>query len=212
MHQVYAINLKKRTDRKRHIKSQFSNRAEFTLTIVEPKKHNIGAISLWETIQNIVKESMDGLEDYIIICEDDHRFTKTYHAQALNKHINEAKGKDADILLGGVSWFTDALQISDDLFWVEKFSGLQFTVIYRKFFKTILATKMKDGQAADYLISDLTQNILVISPFISTQKEFGYSDVTTKNNDDGRVNKIFRSSTKKLSYLDKVASFYNLKF
>ena len=48
-------------------------------------------------------------------------------------------------------------------------------------------------------------------PFISTQKEFGYSDATTKNNTEGYVDQIFSATTEKLQHLVKVAFFYHLK-
>ncbi|PTS97819.1 hypothetical protein DBR11_16345, partial [Pedobacter sp. HMWF019] len=61
----------------------------------------------------------------------------------------------------------------------------------------------------DYKISYLAEKKFVIYPFISTQKEFGYSDVTTQNNIVGRVTKIFDDVIEKFSQLDQVSSFYN---
>ncbi len=61
--------------------------------------------------------------------------------------------KKCDILLGGVSWFEAGIQISNDLFWIEKFTGLQFTVIYNTLFNKILATDFGDLDAADQKIT-----------------------------------------------------------
>ena len=45
-------------------------------------------------------------------------------------------------------------------------------------------------------------------PFISRQREFSYSDVTTTNNQKGYVDKLFRHTSKSLNILNKVKLFY----
>ena len=209
--QTYIINLKKRTDRKDHILKEFLGREEFNLDVVEACEHESGAIGLWNTIRHILQSQVRD-EEYIIICEDDHQFTKHYSKELLSKSIRSASLKGADVLVGGASWFNSALQISSDLFWIEKFSGLQFCILFKKFYKTILNADFKEGDAADYKISALTKDKLLIHPFISTQKEFGYSDITRKNNDnEGYVTQIFSDSSEKLNQLREVALFYNLE-
>lgn len=209
---VYAINLKARLERKEHILQEFKHRDEFDLNLVKAQEHEIGAIGLWLTIKHILEHLINQEEKFIILCEDDHQFTADYNKDQLLFAIQEAEKREADILLGGVSWFTTALQISSNLFWVDRFSGLQFTVIYRKFYKTILDVDFVVGNAADYKISSLTDNKMIMHPFISTQKEFGYSDVTSKNNKKGYVTQIFEDSAEKLGHLKQVGSFYNLGF
>ncbi|WP_431293124.1 hypothetical protein [Pedobacter sp. P26] len=59
-------------------------------------------------------------------------------------------------------------------------------------------------------ISSLTENKFVIAPFVSVQKEFGYSDVTLKNNGTARVERLFKGVNSKLEELVKVANFYNV--
>lgn len=205
---VFVINLKDRTDRKRHIQGEFRNRNEFDLTIVSACKDDIGAIGLWNTIQHILKSPINRTNEFVILCEDDHQFTTEYSQNLLLKCITKARASSADIILGGVSWYANAIQISEELFWVDTFSGLQFTVIFHKFFQTILDADFRIGEAADYKISSLTDNKFFIYPFISIQKDFGYSDVTSKNNVKGRVEKIFNRSTTKIELLKNVSAFY----
>lgn len=209
-HKVYTINLKNRVDRKHHTIKQFKNKAEFNVTIINPIQHKHNSVSLWKTIKSVTEQAILANDKYIIICEDDHIFSKSYDKCVLDKAIFQADKLGMDILSGGVSWFTDALQISTNLFWIDKFSGLQFTVVFERFFKQILQASFTEDDTSDYKISDLTKNKLVMYPFISTQKEFGYSDVTPKNNLKGRVNKIFQDTAKKLDHLDKVRIHYNL--
>jgi hypothetical protein len=59
-------------------------------------------------------------------------------------------------------------------------------ILFKQFYNAILETEFGEYDAADYKIAALTNNIFFIYPFISVQKEFGYSDATTKNNREGR--------------------------
>ncbi len=203
---IHTINLTKRKDRKLHIIRQFQDKNEFTLKIVCPSRGLRAAKSLWVTIKKIIANNKE--ERFVVICEDDHQFTKNYSLEALLENITEAESLGADILLGGISWCNNAISIKNHLFWVDKFSGLQFTVIFRQFFSRIFQAPFSDHDCADYKISDLTEKKFVIFPFISIQRDFGYSDITPKNNKEGRVTKLFEDSAACLSALSKVEDFY----
>lgn len=205
---TYVMNLRKRTDRRESILRQFAGREEFDLEIVDAIEHSTGAIGLWETLKHIINGAR---AEYILLCEDDHHFTEYYSTEILLDSIGKAVERNADILCGGVSWFEDSLQVSEGLFSVERFSGLQFTVIFRKFFPTILQAAFGPKDVADYKISQLSKDKLVIHPFISIQKEFGYSDVTQINNTEGRVDELFSKSDEHLQRLKEVQAFYKNK-
>jgi GR25 family glycosyltransferase involved in LPS biosynthesis len=206
--QTYIINIPARTDRKQHILDQFANRPEFNVEIIEAKEHTIGAWGLWLTIRSILMRNEISDFEHILICEDDHLFTKAYNPDSFFKSIEEAEKKGADILSGGVSWFNNALAITDYLFWCEKFTGFQFTVVFRKFYKTILNLEFKMTDAVDRKISDQTVNKYFIHPFLSVQQDFGYSDVTSKNNSPGRVADLFIESEKKAGLIRYICNYY----
>lgn len=65
-----------------------------------------------------------------------------------------------------------------------------------------------EQDVADRKIADLTPNKFLIYPFISIQKEFGYSDVTIKNNKEGYVTQIFEKASMVLNSLNRVKQFY----
>ncbi|MES2425909.1 MAG: hypothetical protein V4560_03010 [Bacteroidota bacterium] len=205
---TYIINLKKRTDRKAHVIEQFKGRDEFQLNIIEAFEHSYGALGLWMTIRYILQDLAPTDTEYIILCEDDIEFTDDYTKESLIKSINNAKDRDADTLLGGVSWFDDTIQVTDDLFWTNSFTGLHFTVIFKKFFPALLKSRLHYYNAADYYIAQLSNNILFRYPFLAIQKDFGYSDATEKNNEEGRVQILFRSTDSRMSFLNKVKSVY----
>ena len=205
---AFVINLKKRIDRRAHILKEFNQRNEFNVTIVEAQEHKIGAAGLWNTLKCILQDQINKGHEYIIVCEDDHQFTDCYSKELLFSAIAKAGEKNADLLCGGVSWFNNALAISESIFWVEKFSGFQFTVIFRRFFKTILEADFEHGDDTDYKTSSLSKNKFFIFPFISVQKDFGYSDVTTKNNEKRRVEALFANSLNKAKTVKYICNYY----
>lgn len=209
LHSTYIINLKKRTDRRAHILEEFKDFPEFNIRLVEPLPHQSAVISLWNTMKHIVRDLTNDTDDYILICEDDHQFTEDYSNEFLIRSINEAKDLNADILLGGVSAFKHALSVSPSLCWVEGFNATQFVIVYRKFFEEILNADFNEYDSADRKLSAITTNQFFINPFISVQKDFGYSDATNTSYEDGMVESLFKSSLGNAKFVKKVTDFYN---
>ncbi|MGN6439871.1 MAG: hypothetical protein ACTHMM_25315 [Agriterribacter sp.] len=205
---TYIINLKTRIDRHTHIQKEFAGRNEFSVSIIEACEHKQGSIGLWESIKKVVHIATENDFEYFLLCEDDHQFTEKYNFRLLHQCIDEAIKLDTDVLCGGVSWFEDGFPISEKLFWVRKFSGLQFTVIFKKMYGKILNADFKEHEAADYKISGLAINNYFIHPFISTQKEFGYSDVTERNNGADRVEALFATTENNARIIKDINSFY----
>lgn len=205
---TYIINLKSRADRLENVQKEFEGRREFNVTIVEAIKHEVGAIGLWETIKHILLDLAHEEDEYILICEDDHEFTEHYTNEILFENIAKARKNEADILCGGVSWVSNILETGHGMFWVEKFSGLQFTIIFKKFFKRILEVEFRTQDAADYKICELSTDKFFIFPFISIQRDYGYSDATSKNNMEGRVGELFEKSNETINVIQKVAHYF----
>lgn len=209
---VFIINLKKRSDRFQYIIKEFENKVEFNPHVLTAVQNDNGAFGLWQSIIRIIQVAKEQDNSFVIVCEDDHQFTKHYSIEKLSKIIKEAQEKQADVLLGGVSWFCDALQVSTNLFWVNQFTGTQFIIVYRQFFDVILSAKFSPGETADQKISTLTSKKFCMCPFISIQKEFGYSDATTKNNTNGYVSLLFNDAIEEFNTLAKISVYYNLIF
>lgn len=205
---AFIINLKNRTDRREHIEQEFAGRDEFCIHIVDAHTHAFGNVGLWNTIRHIVRDLVRPEDDLILICEDDHMFTPEYSTTVLLDAIDEAKRSYADVLAGGISWHEDAVQASDRLFWVSKFSGTQFIVLFKKFFKAIADADFTPLDSADAKMSALSDAIYFVYPFISVQKEFGYSDATYINNGTERVQSLFLMSAIRAKMVSNARSFY----
>ncbi|MFD2872295.1 hypothetical protein ACFS5N_07450 [Mucilaginibacter ximonensis] len=206
---TYVINLKKRTDRKEHVVGQFAGRDEFRLQIVEAFEHSFGALGLWTTIRHILIDLVPSNAEYIIICEDDIEFTEHYSRQHLIDAIHHAQKLDADVLLGGVSWVDDAVQVSQYVFWTNNFTGLQFTIIFRKFIDVLKNVRLVGYRAADFQIARLSNHVFLRHPFLAIQRDFGYSDATANNNEEGKVGSYFVHSNRNLLDIIRVKDLYN---
>jgi len=205
---VHIINLKKRVERKTHILKEFSGHPEFEPILIEAIECSDGAVGLWMTIVKILKEGRLFRDNCIVICEDDHEFTEEYSADILLDAIEFVSEKKGDILFAGISWLNNAVPVAENIYWVEKSSGTQFMIIFKDFFEAIIKTTFSYFDAADTKISVLSDKKYFISPFLSIQKEFGYSDVTPRNSVQGRVDGLFDSSVRKIGVIDYLYKFY----
>jgi GR25 family glycosyltransferase involved in LPS biosynthesis len=209
---TYVINIKTREDRLFHIEREFKDRGEFDVHITEAITHKFGNLGLWHSIKQIVDEAFKANLDYVLICEDDHLFTADYNSETIFAAISEAQNNLADVLFGGVSWFEDAIQISDKLFSVKKFSGTQFTIVFKKFYQILLDAKFGPQDIADGKMSQLSDSMFFMSPFISVQKEFGYSDATHMNHGTQRVQSLFFQSAVRAKIINNVRKHYSKSY
>lgn len=205
---TFVLNLERRKDRREHIINQFAGKDEFDLKFVNPIAEENPAISLWNTVKYIINELLSPESDFVLICEDDHTFTDKYDKDLVRHCINVAKCLNAEILSGGVSCVGEMILLEPNIMWIEKFTGLQFTIIFRRLFGAINNFEFKEYDNADIVMSNLAKRIFLLTPFISTQKEFGYSDITAMNNVAGRVDSLFEFAQRKVEAIVKVSSFY----
>lgn len=206
---TYILNLPKRLDRRKSIEKEFYGKDLFDTEILCPIIHEVPRISHWLSLQQSVVKAKEQQLPCFLFCEDDHIFTQAFDESKLAELINEVDAMEADLLLGGISWMESPLQINDRLFWVDKFNGFQFAIIFSRFFDRIIDfNKQGDDIITEIALSNLSKRIFVCYPFISIQKEFGYSDVTVKNNLDGYVSSHFEDVEKKLDIQNKVRKFY----
>jgi len=208
---VYVINLENRTDRLLHIQDQFKDRFEFEINIVKACENENGALGLWQTIVKVAKIAQQKDEDVIIICEDDHKFTGNYSKKILIDSIMKANEHGVNVLIGGVGGFKNVVPITNNLCWVDNFWSTQFLVIYKQFFDSILAEPFTNvTDTADRKFSEMTSNKMVIFPFISIQKDFGYSDISevARNHMGFSTEELFKHADLKLKKIYAAWDFY----
>lgn len=199
------LNMPNRKDRRHHILTQFTDKEEYDVELVAPIQDSMPTRSLWLTLREIVKKEKE--QDFFLFCEDDHTFTKYYDSTSFIKCIDKAMSLNADILSGGVSWVNKVVSADNNLFWIDKFSGLQFTIIFQKFFRKIIDAPFSPNETADKKISLLSNDKFVIYPYISIQKNFGYSDITLGNNCKD-VELLFKKSEMLFHLYRKVEQIY----
>ena len=94
------------------------------------------------------------------------------------------------MLLGGIGNYNNAVPLSQNRLWIDWSWGTQFVVLYRTAFQSILNSTFGKKDVVDEFLSLLLPNKMVLSPFISRQKDLGYSDVTESNNDRGQIDEL----------------------
>jgi len=209
---TYVINLPERTERLEHIKTQFAGRKEFDVQIIEACRNPIGAMGLWETIRKIINIAVEAGDDVILICEDDHEFTTDYSASFLLENIIGAYLQQTEMLLGGICGLAKALPVAKNRAWISYSHCTQFTVLYKPVFQKILDEPYDGKVVADILLSNIVINKMVLFPFISVQKYFGYSDVSKGNNDNKELllQNFARANARLTRIFDAKSTFVDL--
>lgn len=203
---VYVINLKDRTERRKHIEVQFHGKPEFELTWIEAVEHSIGAVGLWQSMVKAVQTAIERDDDIMIICEDDHSFTPAYSKEYLLANIIEANEQGSELLSGGIGGFGAAVPVAVNRYWVDWFWCTQFIVVFKPLFQKILDYDFKETDTADGVLSAIAEDKMTMYPFISIQQDFGYSDVTRANNEiSGMITNHFRQTDYRLSVIHQVA-------
>lgn len=178
---TYIINLPERVERRAHMEEQFKGRDEFGLIWVEACRHTLGTVGLWQSIRKAIGMAVENDDDVIVLCEDDHYFTEHYSRDILMQQVMEAHRQGAQLLIGGIGGFGAAFPVAPSRYWIDWYWSNQFLIIYKSAYQIILDYQFKDKDTADGVLSELFPNKMAIHPFISRQKNFGYSDVTLIN-------------------------------
>lgn len=209
---TYVINLKDRIDRRNNMMEQFQDKSEFDLNFIEAETHSLGTVGLWKSIVKVIHVAIENNDDVILLCEDDHTFTSAYNKEYLFANLVEASKIGAELLAGGIGGFGVAVPVASNLYWMDWFWCNQFVIIFRPLFERILAYSFTDTDTADGVLSVLTYKKMTMYPFISIQKDFGYSDVTLLNNKvKGLISSYFVNTNERFSLIHKINQYYNYK-
>ncbi len=128
------------------IEKQFAGKEEFDVTIIKACEQKVKEFSLWQSLKKIIKTAIENDEDVIIICREDHQFTKHYERSHFIKLIWQAGLLGCNVLTGGMKTFNLALPITNNIFWIDSFQSSAFFVIYKSFYKKILQEPFCDSR------------------------------------------------------------------
>ena len=126
------------------------------------------------------------------------------------RHIYGAHRQGAELLSGGIGGFGVAVPTAANRYWVDWFWCTQFIVVYKKLYARILSYNFKDTDTADGVLSGLARFKMVIYPFVSRQKAFGYSDITEGNmKHPDLIVRHFERADVRLKQVHAVSHIYN---
>lgn len=145
-----------------------------------------------------------------MVCEDDHTFTSSYDKKAFFANLSQAAKQGADLVSGGIGGFGHAVPIDRHHFWVDWFYSTQFIIIFDSVFDNILQYNFLETDAIDIVLSKICKEKQVLFPFVSPQKNFGYSDATKCNNQTPeKIEYYFQTTTMRLQTLLSVFQRYH---
>ena len=84
-----------------------------------------------------------------------------------------------------------AVPISPNRFWVDWFWCTQFVVLFSNIFPKILAYEFRSTDTADGVLSKISNNIQILYPPISKQKNYDYSDIMPHPSQSSFQNNLF---------------------
>ncbi|NLR78205.1 hypothetical protein [Chitinophaga eiseniae] len=184
------------------ITDQFTGKPEFIIHHAEGPR----LLTLVELKALTLTAQMAG-DDLFILSNTHHQFTAHYTAAYLEAGISAAQKNNADILLGAVNWMESAIQVDQHLFWLDKFLGCQFIVLFRRCYNALLNIRI-DGDnaeiAIDGVLSSIAANKLLLYPFISPVTE----KIPKKNALPGS-SPFYGDPTGQLASLQHVKEYYS---
>ena len=140
---------------------EFQGHPEFEL-------HPIGEKWDWSIFRHVLEQvSQKDEDDAIIICHEGHRFTEVYQSCSFFRVLLECSELGTEMLLGGCRDFSNLVPVSPRLYWVDKYEGCNFIVLFRRAYHTLLNLSLNDCESLDEVLSRVLSNKLLIVPFIS---------------------------------------------
>lgn len=202
---VYVINLKELHGTAAAYRGTVSREGRVCSPLDRGNEHSIGAVGLWQSMLKAVQTAIDKRDDIMIICEDDHIFTPAYNKDYLFANIIGANAQGSELLSGGVGGFGTAVPVDTNRYWMVGFGLRNYLILSQLFQKTLRHMTSKITDTADGVLSVLAKDKMTIYPFISVQKDFGYSDVTVYNGTPGMISNYFSQANYRLRMIHHVS-------
>ncbi len=157
------IHLVHRTDRKENLLQEIANQCITNYRLWDGIITEEGKRGIALAHKQVVRDALINELPYVIIAEDDIKFTALNGYHCFHEHIPN----EFDLYLGGVMYGKVYADNS-----VNRFAGLTLYAIHQKFYKTFL--ELSDDTHLDQAL-DHKGKYIVCNPFVVTQYD-GYSD------------------------------------
>lgn len=184
---VFLLKSADNKDRLECILNQFNEKAEFEIISTELLEYTVKNIRL------IGQVCLAQEREYIVLCRGDHVFTPTFSSEKLSEITISMKNKKIDLVLGGLGGFETIVPIGENLIWIDWFAYSTMMIISKSICHKIINNKFQEARLDQDLLSTVTINKAVISPYISVPRE--YSE-TVYINGQGycRLNELYAKS------------------
>ena len=143
-----------------NLSNSFEDRPEFEL-------HSIAETQpLWNSLCEIITNSISTEDDVIVFCLGKHQFTGEYDNKSFITDIINSASLGSQLLIGGCASFGNAVPITKRLYWVDGVEGLYFFVVFRSAYEYILKAVPKEDEDVGCVLSRTLSNKILIVPQI----------------------------------------------
>lgn len=184
---VFLLKSADNKDRLECILNQFNKKAEFEIISTEFLEYTVKSMRLIGQVC-LALES-----EYIVLCRGDHVFTSTYSSEKISEIAISMKRRKIDLVLGGLGGFETIVPIGENLIWIDWFAYSTMMILSKSICHKMMNDKFQEDRLDQDLLSTMTINKAVISPYISVPRE--YSE-TVYINGQGycRLNELYANS------------------
>lgn len=201
---TYILTLSEHFDRLSNIRNEFEGRDEFELSFIEvPAGENMD-LAIWQSMIEVSRIAISADEEVVVICRDDHRFTKHYTKSVLYEGIANASARGAKILLGGLGDFGQAVPLSSAQFWIDSFRDSSFIILFRPILEQIIVEAFDNENTIDESLSEITSHKIVLFPCISTSQSLHPQMLPANDN----LPIVVNMGQRRLSRLADIARLY----
>lgn len=150
-------------------KTEFASREEFDVNYIYSVKEN--SEEEWNIFRQIVEKSHANKEDAIVLCRNRGHFSKAYSKEFFFHGIFKCADFNTHLLVGGCVDFNNLVPVTSNLFWVDRFIGGTFLVLFSSAYRLLLNIHPKTSKNIDTILSETLANKLLLCPMIFKRRE-----------------------------------------
>jgi len=117
-------------------------------------------------LKQIIQDAQKNDEGLIAICSPDFSLSYTFEKKCFFRNIFKCYSLGCDLLYGSLNTTEQIMPIGDHLFWLKSSGSTKCVIIFKSLYKTILDYNIEEDISWETVISNISNNKMVIYPFI----------------------------------------------
>lgn len=192
--------------------NELKKRHEFDIHLIDVDFSNPDTNRIfWTYVTESINIAKRNNEKYATICQPSAYFTNEYSYSFLLQKIKDAQHLNAEILIGGLSDFRQAIPMGYQLYWIAWFKTAPLLIIYESLYDKILSYKFQVNDTIDNILSLLAKYKMIIYPFICMQRLKHSDRQSTEISDEHIADEIFQIASERFKHINFLYEFSKYK-